>query len=50
MTAAQLVAWYGTAEAVFVWAAQTQTDLLSHFDLTDEQFDTLKAIARSETP
>jgi hypothetical protein len=36
-----LVSQFGSAEAVFVFAENTTTDLRSAFDLTDEQFEEL---------
>lgn len=49
MTAEQLIEKFGSAEAVFVWAEATTTDLRSEFDLTDDEFDKLKAAAEGET-
>lgn len=40
-----LIDRFGSAEAVLVWAEQTATDLRSEFDLTDDEFDQLKAMS-----
>jgi hypothetical protein len=37
-----LIDKHGTPEAVLAWAETTGTDLLSTFDLTDEEFDLLR--------
>lgn len=49
MNADELMRWFGgSAEAVFVWAAATLTDIKSEFDITDGEFDKLKALAAAE--
>ena len=41
-----LISEHGTAEAVFLWAEETVTDLKSTFDLSDAEFDRLKSLAQ----
>lgn len=44
----ELVAHFGSAETLFVWASDTQTDIKSYFDVPDVDFDILKRRAKAE--
>lgn len=44
---ATLMDRFGSAEAVFVWADNTDTDLKSEFDLSDKAFDRLLSLAEN---